>query len=653
MVRRSRSSLSSACSLTGALFLFGLGACSVGDPIPDGGSPRDVGSCGVEGEVTCVGREVRRCTQGALAVVDNCVAPDVCAPGLGCRTCLPGDGACREQTRLRCNADGTGYDEVDTCASNEACRTRRAGPEAADAECYDACTESTTRSNIGCEYYAVDLDQPFFTRPIDGMTLDAQSEQFAVVISNPWTEVRANVVIEVNDAPVGQPPVTRTVFEGSLVPGEVRRVDLPQREVDGRMGSTPGVGTQLTSNAYRIQSSYPIVAYQFNAIVAQQSNDASLLIPTSGIDSFYRVLGYPAADPNIAPGLGNVDGNIARAFLTIVGATDDTEITITTPIATQTGGGIEGVAAGGTITATLDRFDVLNVESSELAGGDFTGATVQANHPVVVFTGTERSGAPVAATVSNLPVPPQGLPMSLCCQDHLEDQVFPASAWGQRYLVPHSPTRNTLGWTEPDIVRIMADRETTTVHTSLGGADAMFTLEPGEYRELYPRESISVYGDRPLVVAQIMVSQSFVPSMRDDMGNASASDPNGGDPSLTYIGASEQFRARYAFLTPNTFDRDFAVITAPLQAQITLDGRMLSNENDVDCTRETLREVDAIPAGDGGLGPMSYIVWTCSIGDGAHTLDASVPVGLLVYGNQPAGSYAYVGGSELERINLF
>jgi hypothetical protein len=36
---------------------------------------------------------------------------------------------------------------------------------------------------------------------------------------------------------------------------------------------------------------------------------------------------------------------------------------------------------------------------------------------------------------------------------------------------------------------------------------------------------------------------------------------------------------------------------------------------------------------------------------GAHTIDASSPVGIMIYGYYNVGSYGYAGGSDLERIN--
>jgi hypothetical protein len=53
----------------------------------------------------------------------------------------------------------------------------------------------------------------------------------------------------------------------------------------------------------------------------------------------------------------------------------------------------------------------------------------------------------------------------------------------------------------------------------------------------------------------------------------------------------------------------------------------------------------------GSVGGVEREVVTCPLEDAAHELEASAPVGLVVYGYGPAGSYAYVGGTNLERIN--
>src|SRR6185503_4563947 len=97
-------------------------------------------------------------------------------------------------------------------------------------------------------------------------------------------------VIEQNDALPGEAPRTSLVVEQDVAPDDLAEIELPQREVDGSVQMRDdGPGTFLSSNAFRITTNYPVVAYQFNPIIQAFSNDASLLIPTSGLDTRHRV----------------------------------------------------------------------------------------------------------------------------------------------------------------------------------------------------------------------------------------------------------------------------------------------------------------------------------------------------------------------------
>jgi hypothetical protein len=73
------------------------------------------------------------------------------------------------------------------------------------------------------------------------------------------------------------------------------------RPASSTAGSKPNdyasPGTCLSSNAFRITSSAPIVVYQFNVFKNAFSNDASLLLPTPALGKYYRVLGWPAGHP--------------------------------------------------------------------------------------------------------------------------------------------------------------------------------------------------------------------------------------------------------------------------------------------------------------------------------------------------------------------
>ncbi len=610
-----------ASLLASTLFTVALsvGGCTVSNPpARDGG---EAGVCAVDG-LSCVGTRVVQCTGGVMMDVTTCVAPQVCAVGIGCAACQPGFATCDGETILRCRADGSGFDPERSCPLGEVCYA--GGPTAG---CTNACAAAAmNRSNLGCEYWAVDLDNEYANTLLGEN--DAASAQFAVVLANP-SDTAANVTVEINDAPPGSAPALRVVFNDVVRERSVLQIDLPKREVDGSTpaGHDDGPGTFLSSNAYRITTDFPVVAYQFNPIIQQFSNDASLLISSTGLDDHYRVLGWPTANP-IAP--IPMPGVPDHSYVTIVGTQPGTTVTVTLGGPIVGGPGIPATAGGGTVTATLGPFDVLNLES-DMIPGDLTGTVVVSSAPVAVFSGGERGIAPYG---EGIPLPP-GDPPDVCCTDHLEEQVFPTSAWGSNFVLSHSPQRSNTSWVEPDIYRIIADRETTTVTTNLGGADASFTLAPGEWREFYAQRSFVLSADHPVSIEQIMVSQGFLPSYRPGAG---------GDPSMTLFPPYEQFRERYVFLTPSTFTEDYIVVSLPAGASVIIDGLdVMGDEFQTRCTYEEA----------GTIGGVAYTVATCTVEDGSHELRSNLPVGLMVYGYYNVGSYAYAAGTDLERINVF
>jgi hypothetical protein len=74
------------------------------------------------------------------------------------------------------------------------------------------------------------------------------------------------------------------------------------------------------------------------------------------------------------------------------------------------GGPVPTLPIGGEFETVLGPFDVLNLESDDF-NGDFTGSTISADGPVVVFSGSEASDAPFFSSLSE----------RYCCADHLED----------------------------------------------------------------------------------------------------------------------------------------------------------------------------------------------------------------------------------------
>src|SRR5262249_39803817 len=163
------------------------------------------------------------------------------------------------------------------------------------------------------------------------------------------------------------------------------------------------------------------------------------------------------------------------AFLTLIGTRAKTHVRVRTTTNVVPGGGIPATGPGGIIEATLEPFDVLNLETGGI-NADFTSSLVDTDQPLVVFSGSEASDAPTFQTLDK----------RYCCADHLEQQLDPIRTAGKNFVLAHTPSRTEalknagaiLGVTEePEYFRIMAVSEAgAIVETSLPPPDDRFEL---------------------------------------------------------------------------------------------------------------------------------------------------------------------------------
>ncbi|WP_437819268.1 IgGFc-binding protein [Sorangium sp. So ce1078] len=615
------------------------------------------------GETRC-GAELARCEETAAGLawvtIDDCAAQGlVCASiELGCRACVPGVTSCRGQDVVACAPDGSFGGVLDTCDTDagEACRGGSCLPLCAVAE--------VERSNVGCEYWAVDLDNA----RIDA-TSNAAAQQFAVVVSNPQPDVPNEVHIFQDDGAPGDPPAPVEIASALIAPLYLQVFKLGPREVDGSPEGEYDTGTHtaLTRHAYKITSKFPVVAYQFNPLenVNVFSNDASLLKPREALtyspgvmSTAYVVAGWPQTiastddpDTNFDP-LNPTD---LRAFLTIVGTREETTVRVKTTAKVVGGGPVPETPAGGSIEVKLGAFDVLNLETGGF-NADFTGSIVRADQPIAVFTGGEASDAPHFPRLAD----------RRCCADHLEDQLDPIRATGKRFAVPHTPNRSqTVKQAgaqievvpEPEYVRIMAATgQGAVIKTTLPPPDDQITLSSqGQFHEVTAWGDFLIESSEPVVVSQIMASQNAT-GVRQGLP--------GGDPSLVILPPIEQFRSDYVFLTPDKYAFDFISVIAPPSAVVRLDGVALGPE---ECE---IAPADGLTDEQRGGGAPPFVVYRCQLSfatidpalpapdnvlpgrqrDGVHRIAASAPVGLLVTGFDSFVSYAYAGGTELREI---
>jgi hypothetical protein len=574
-----------------------------------------------------------------------CGPDEVCDPTAGCVVCVPDQLYCGGPTSndvLRCNGEGTAGTHVESCGEGEVC---------SNGQCKTPCEAAEDNpSNLGCDFWAADLDNESFNSGI-GIANDAAAQQYALVVANNNTFPVSVSVIK-NIARVGQPVTEQVVVSTVVSPRGTKRIDLPQREVDGAMGqngsytANSGSGTFVSPHAYHVVTSGPVVVYQFNPIVQQFSNDASTLIPIQALGTDYIAMGFETANPCGIEQLSQPSipdhGSIA-----IIAPFDNTTVTVSASHAITASSGDSGfpipmTPRDGTLTFTTGRFTVVNLETHQptgsigdcaaaMADGDFTGTYIKADRPIVVFTANERGIGFGGA--ENVVYPPDwnDAEDDICCTEHLEEQLFPVTALGREFAVARSPIRSTdpSGWVEPDIIRVVGSADGTVVTTNLPAPYNSFTVNARQKFTFAATTGFTISASAAIQVGSYQVSQHFVKHGFT------------GDPSMLTIPAAEQHRKDYVFMVPDTFDKNFGVFSKPVAANITLDGIPLNSVEFSQC----------ITAPIGTVANVMYEQVTCPLTEGHHAVVSDLPFGLSVYGRYSVGAYSFVGGSDVKLIN--
>lgn len=575
------------------------------------------------GERMCQGTTVMQCKAdgSTYEVAELCQAGQVCAGGQ-CLTCIPDQRRCSAAGAAEtCSAQGQWQFTRDCTAEGLSCM---------NGSCVSPCTnDPKAKSNSGCDYWAVDLDNH----------INAQNGPFAVIVSNLYTTRAVVTVTKKDNAGLQAAEVVRREIE----PGGLSIFNL-----DNRNMGAPGVFW----TAYRIESTVPIIAYQFNPLenINVFSNDASLLIPANTFGREYIVMSRLQFE-----GGGPVAGTTIpyRGFVSVVAAAPQTTVTVVPSTRTQAGTNMATMMAGQSYTYSLEPYQVLNIKS-DLDKGDLTGTLITADKPIAVFGGHEAA-----------------LSGQVCCADHLEHQLYPVATWGTTYLAARSFPRQL----EQDYWRIIASDNGTTVSFDPPVAQPR-TLNRGQYFEIQSASDFVINADKPISVAQILASSGEVvnpPAFSDctspgqchigytcevwdfftgagycmppscSLANP-ASCPSGhtctvfdglptcmavGDPTLIMIPPTKQYRNEYVFLTPNKYAQDYITVVAPADASVTLDGNL-------------------IPAGN--FQTMTNGQWKVArmaVTDGVHRIVGNKPVGVVVYGYDRDVSYGYAGGLNL------
>ena len=566
------------------------------------------------------------CVEGVWADGDPCLDNEMCSAGhcITEDTCNPGDvfGCASETSQRVCDTDGIGFVDRECPDSDPFCfrgicghqicepERTRCGVEPQDVEicdedgeswvptdpcseeneevcfegeCVTGCLASLKEPTyIGCAYWSVDLPQ--YEDPFG----DPRVIPHIVVVANPGTRLATVTVETQSGATLPQPSVD--------VPfGEVRTIQFPRLDVEG---------TTRSNRTFRLTSTEPIIAYQFNPLNNEgvASNDASLLLPESALGTEHYVMswGSGVAFMGFAPQTG---------WFSVVAASPGTttvDIEFTADVHNGISADLVNITNGSSHSFEMQQWEVLNFEAKTQlmppVMGDLTGTHVVANQRVAVFGGHEE------AVIEE----PGG---DACCADHLEEQLFPVAAWGMHHLAVHSPPRGN----EADFWRVIASQPGTRISTSpqISGLHGI-TLGAGQWVEVMTTVSFEVVGTAPILVTQYIVSQTSPGTTRTT-----------GDPSMVLAVPVEQYRDEYSLLTPDRYNEDYVTVIRPVGSLVQLD------------TTE-LPATDFHVFGTGEY-EYSWVEWE----PGPHNLVGDAPFGVIMFGYDTAVSYGYPGGLNL------
>jgi hypothetical protein len=464
-----------------------------------------------------------------------------------------------------------------------------------EGRCGDPCeVTDTVRPYLGCDYIAAQTPNS---------QLAARFE-FAVALGNPQS-----FPVQVQIRGGALPPEGRDL---TVAPGAVETVVLPwvrglvqfdpsNQGCSGEMDASacranpPASSAVVRNGAYQIHATAPVAAYQFNPLrfeavtgstrIHSYTNDASLLIARRALTQRYVV----ATSPNWAVPRGPVLGG----FIAIVAtAGETTSVTVRLPPNA-------GVSSAQDDTLRFDN--LMPGDVAVIVGdrpGDLSGSRVEASSPVAVFVGHDCTQVPIGRTAC----------------DHLEEQLFPLEVLGREYVVSRLRDRGSL----MHLTRVVAALDNTVVRIEPTTLYPPVLLHAGGRIDIQSERSFRVFASSPVVVVQFMVGQG---TARETAG----------DPAMVLEVPAQQFRTRYDFLVPSTYQRNFLDVVAPQGSQPLLDGMPLGGQSE-------------------RVGPWDVI--HVQVTPGAHRLTTreGVPLGVKVSGTAPYTSYMYPGGLDLRLL---
>ena len=418
-------------------------------------------------------------------------------------------------------------------------------------------------SSIGCSFVTHHMDN-FYNNLSD-----------SIIVGNFSESLTANVTIyQVAD----NSNVETVAATTSVGPGQTYEFVTTLPEIDS-------VTALRTGGVYRVESDIPTIAYQHSPVGSTATNDASMLIPETAQGQAFIVASYASNLTGYDP------------YLNVIALEDNTTVTWTPPGGSAGGAGVSAVAAGGTGTVVMNRFDRMQIIAN--SGGDISGTIIDADKRIAVWGGSECENVPSGVT--------------FC--DHIEEQMLPLNYWGQYYVGAHAPQRGA----EDYYWRVYAGKDGTTISTDPAQPGFPITLNKGEYINLVTLDDVIFSGDGPFLPVQYLEGEN---------GGGGI-----GDPSMYQMVPVGQFLSAYAFATGISSNYPY---THYVQVTRTLNGPDVLVDG-------------AVVSGYRTVGNYQVADW--QISEGSHFATSAAPFGITSIGYADVTSYAYPGGMNLLELN--
>lgn len=307
------------------------------------------------------------------------------------------------------------------------------------------------------------------------------------------------------------------------------------------------------------------------------TSDGFLALATETLGTAYVVQSYQ-----------NVHGSVPELNGTqfaIVATENDTTVEFTLPVVTTP------YDADEPYTFTLQAGETYQLRNTLGAPNDLSGTVIRSDKPVAVF------GSHQCANVNSSD-------WFFC--DYLVEQLVPVKRWNAEHITHPLATR-----LNGDAIRVLAAFNGTQV--SVNGVPVV-TLNRGEFYETTRSAATRFSANRPIHVTQYANSSDY--DLRTEA-----------DPFMVQVPGTKQYNRSHVFCIPGTgFSSHYVNIVAPTGAvaSVQLDGANVG---------ASLTAIPGTPYASGSV--------KISAAGVRHTVTASQPVGVIVYGWNTYESYGY------------